>query len=497
MRLVFRFVLLTAIVSLTGALAGASDDEPRSKRERGELHERSSKKSFDRNRIVGTRRDDELPGTPGDDLILGRRGDDLLQGRGGDDRMRGGRGEDRLESSLGDDVLVGGRDEDTFYVEFGSSRRVVIRDFDVEEDRLLVGGGVPGRLGKSNLQGSRSGTTLVLSNGTEELEIVFRGVRKRKILRKAIIEFERDFPGYGNLQILALYDDSLAHEGPVFLEESEELVFTSNRLIDDMGEQFVVVSSYDTDSGKTKDLGLSDAIPMANGATRARSGDIIFCRQGNFTFPAGLSRYDPESGQVSDVVSGVDGLQFNSPNDVVESSRGEILFTDPQYGFEQKFRPPPQLGNWVWLYDPSTENFTVLADDLSRPNGIAFSNDERYLYVTDSGWAVGDGTTIPGGPRNVYRYRINRGEGGVSLSDRQLLASAEVEIADGVKVDAAGNVWYSTGAGLHALGPGGLTLGAVAVPGGAANFVITEEGIFVMGETALYLLRRAEDSDHD
>ena len=85
----------------------------------------------------------------------------------------------------------------------------------------------------------------------------------------------------------------------------------------------------------------------------------------------------------------------------------------------------------------------------------------------------------------------------MSLSDRQLLASAEVEIADGVKVDAAGNVWYSTGAGLHALGPGGLTLGAVAVPGGAANFVITEEGIFVMGETALYLLRRAEDSDHD
>ncbi len=117
MRLVFRFLFLIAIVSLTGALAGASDDERRSKRERGEFLERSSKKSFDRNRIVGTRRDDVLPGTPGDDLILGRRGDDLLQGRGGDDRIRGGRGEDRLESSLGDDVLVGGRDEDTFYVE--------------------------------------------------------------------------------------------------------------------------------------------------------------------------------------------------------------------------------------------------------------------------------------------------------------------------------------------------------------------------------------------
>ncbi len=81
MRLVFRFLFLIAIVSLTGALAGASDDERRSKRERGEFLERSSKKSFDRNRIVGTRRDDVLPGTPGDDLILGN------PGCGGDDQV--------------------------------------------------------------------------------------------------------------------------------------------------------------------------------------------------------------------------------------------------------------------------------------------------------------------------------------------------------------------------------------------------------------------------
>jgi gluconolactonase len=110
---------------------------------------------------------------------------------------------------------------------------------------------------------------------------------------------------------------------------------------------------------------------------------------------------------------------------------------------------------------------------------------------------VGDGTIDPDGPRNVYRYRINRTSGRVFLSDRQLLATAEVGIADGVKVDVAGNVWYSTGAGLHALSPVDEVLGAVAVPGGAANFAITEEGIFVMGETGLYLLLRAEDSHRD
>ncbi|MGE4649436.1 MAG: SMP-30/gluconolactonase/LRE family protein [Myxococcota bacterium] len=316
-------------------------------------------------------------------------------------------------------------------------------------------------------------------------------------MREAIIEFARDFPGYGNLRILALYDDPLAHEGPVRLEDSDELVFTSNRLSDDTGEQYVAVSSYDTDSGKTTDLGLSESIPMANGATLARDGNIIFDRQGNFETSAGLSSYDPRTGHVAAIVSTVDGLQFNSTNDVVESSRGELLFTDPQYGFEQGFRPPPQLGNWVWLYDPSSETFTVLADNLNRPNGIALSNDESHVYVTDSGWAVGDGTIIPDGPRNVYRYRLQRADDRVFLSDRQLLASAEVGIADGVKVDTAGNLWYSTGAGLHALSATDEVLGAVAVPGGAANFAITEEGIFVMGETGLYLLLRAEDSHRD
>ena len=497
MRQLVSFLVLIGLAGIAGAHAAASNEALSSNSEPSAVGERSSDRSVDRNRIVGTRRDDQLTGTSGDDLIVGRRGDDLLRGGEGDDTIRGGRGDDRLETSGGRDVLVGGRGEDTFYIAFGSSRHIKIRDFDVDQDRLLVAGGNLDALGSTSLRSRRGGTTLVLSRGTEELEVMFRGVRKRELLREAVIEFTSDFPGYGNLQILALYGDPLAHEGPVYLEDSEELVFTSNRLTDGTGQQYVAVSSYDTDSGKTTDLGLSDAISMANGATLARDGHIIFDRQGNLMVPAGLSRYNPRTGHVTNVVSSVDGLAFNSPNDVVESRRGELLFTDPQYGFEQGFRPPPELGNWVWLYDPSVQTFTILADDLSRPNGIALSNDEKYLYVTDSGWAIGDGTIDPDGPRNVYRYRINRADDEVFLSNRQLLATAEVGIADGVKVDAEGNVWYSTGAGLHVLSPMDDVLGAVAVPGGAANFAITGEGIFVMGETALYLLLPAEDPDHD
>ena len=461
----------------------------------------------ERERFTGTRDDDFLVGTSGDDRIAGRRGDDHLLGLGGNDRLRGGRGDDDvnggsgadvlhgnrgndvLRSDGGSDVLIGGRGKDVFFIGAGSVGPVKIRDFDPDEDRLLIAMKGLHPLSDDSLVDARRGAKLVLATNDGEVEITFRGVSKRA-LGEAVIEFPSDFPGYGNLRLLSLYDEALAHEGPVYLEDSDTLVFTSNRLMDSMGDQFVAISSYDPDSGETTDLGLSDLIPMANGATLSRDGEIIFDRQGNLDASAGLSRYDPDTGLVTDIVSSVDGLAFNSPNDVVESSRRELWFTDPQYGFEQGFRPPPELGNWVWLYDRATEAFTVLADDLSRPNGIALSNDERHLYITDSGWAIGDGTIDPDGPRNLYRYRVNREDGEVFLSDRRLLATAEIGIPDGVKIDEKGRVWYATGAGLHVLSQRSRPIGFVSVPGGSSNFALADDGIFVMGETALYMLPR-------
>jgi gluconolactonase len=495
MRQSLYFFVLMSVTVLAGFEGASAEGAHGTRLERHTLQDRSSNPSTDLQRIVGTRRDDDLHGTPADDLIVGRKGDDRLRGGEGNDKLRGGKGNDRLETTSGHDVLVGGPGEDSFYVVFDGSRTVTIRDFDIDDDHLLIEGHALDRLGRTSVQRARRGAALVVSRDGEELKILFRGVRKRALLRDAVIEFTSDFQGYGNLQVLEFYTDPLAHEGPVFLEDTEELVFTSNRLSDTAGNPFVVVSSYDTDADETTDLGLSDAIPMANGATLSRDGGIVFDRQGNLASSAGLSRWDPITEAVTDLVSSADGLAFNSPNDVTESSRGELLFTDPQYGYEQGFRPAPELGNYVWLYDRNTDALTRLVEDLVRPNGITLSNDEQFAYVTDSGWAVGDGSINDEGPRNVYRYRLDRIDGEVILSDRELLATAEVEIADGVKVDPLGNVWYSTGAGLHILSPTDEVLGSVSVPGGAANFAITSEGVFVMGETALYLLLPGDDNE--
>ncbi|MEC7583669.1 MAG: SMP-30/gluconolactonase/LRE family protein [Planctomycetota bacterium] len=464
--------------------------------------------------LKGRGGDDLLEGLGGDDVLKGRRGDDVLDGGPGADLLRGDRGDDLLRTDGSGDSLIGGRGDDTFYVSAGSDGTVVIRDFDPDDDRVVIAMVGLAGLNSQNLVQTGRHTTLTLTTATNSLEVCFRGVR-RADLQEANIEFVSQTPGFGNLRLISLYDDPLAHEGPTALDDGDELVFVSNR-INPNGNQFVVVSQFEadegdtvdiTDSGETIDLGLRDAIVMANGATLSNSGNIIFCRQGNMAVPAGLSLFDPETGQVTDILSEHDGKQFNSPNDVVESSLGKIWFTDPEYGFQQGFRPLPESGNNVWLFDPATGATTAVVQSpatglpldplpglapLSRPNGIALSNDEQFLYVTDTGFQIGNGDILANGPRSVYRYRINRVNGETFLSDRETIATATNNIPDGVKVDPAGNVWYATGDGLHTIDPDNTPIGLARVPGGAANFELIDTGIYVMGEGALYFLPRLE-----
>jgi gluconolactonase len=87
------------------------------------------------------------------------------------------------------------------------------------------------------------------------------------------------------------------------------------------------------------------------------------------------------------------GRPFNSPNDVVVHSDGSIWFTDPNYGWEQSIRPQPKLPNQVYRYDPATRGIRAIADGFNRPNGICFSPDEKTVYVTDTDWIHGDGST--------------------------------------------------------------------------------------------------------
>jgi gluconolactonase len=120
----------------------------------------------------------------------------------------------------------------------------------------------------------------------------------------------------------------------------------------------------------------------------------VVCEQGSRTTAAAITLVERPRGHTETLVDGWRGRPLNSPNDVVGISNGTVWFTDPCYGRLQGFRPPPALADRVYRYDPTTGALDVVADGLDKPRGLAFSPDERTLYVGDSG-AVHTGSHLP------------------------------------------------------------------------------------------------------
>jgi gluconolactonase len=291
------------------------------------------------------------------------------------------------------------------------------------------------------------------------------------------------------VRIVATYDKPLAHEGPVFLPERHSLFFTSNRLHRPDGSQYVVVSLFDVYSGQTTDLRLSHLIPMANGAFRLKNGSIVLTMQGDLKHPAGLASFDLNRNTVTFLTKGYAQYQFNSPNDVVQANDLSLWFTDPQYGYEQGFRPKPTMGNWVWWLDGAGRSQRLLIDGFAKPNGIAFSRDQRYVYVTDSGNISGNGVRNSDLPRTIYRFRLINTPDGPLATDRTTFAVVTKGIPDGLKVDGQDRVWTATGAGLEVFSPGGMPLAVIPIDGGISNFALTNDGgAYLMGETKIYRL---------
>lgn len=191
-----------------------------------------------------------------------------------------------------------------------------------------------------------------------------------------------------------------AHEACVFIPSTGDLFVTSNRIVNPANEddQKILITKVNISSDASaarRDEIPQTAIVMANGGVNYKGG-ILFCDQGNHTSPAGLYYMDARPPHATTpVLLDFNGRSFNSLNDVVvHPLDGSIWFTDPMYGAEQGFRPPAQLPNQVYRYDPANGGgVRAVADGFDRPNGLCFSPDLETLYVTDTGYIHGDGTT--------------------------------------------------------------------------------------------------------
>jgi gluconolactonase len=195
------------------------------------------------------------------------------------------------------------------------------------------------------------------------------------------------------------HDYPFAHEAGVFIAQDNTLFVTSNQFDDPKtGERTIRISKVCLPVDRASKSVVCEEIeapevPMANGGVNYRDG-ILFCAQGTLSEPGGLVWMDAKPPYpCSPLISSFHGRHFNSVNDVVVHSDGSIWFTDPIYGYEQGIRCKPQLPSQVYRFDPENKSIRAVADGFQRPNGICFSPDEKIVYVTDTDWIHGDGTT--------------------------------------------------------------------------------------------------------
>jgi len=284
-----------------------------------------------------------------------------------------------------------------------------------------------------------------------------------------------------------------AHEGPVYVKKENALYFTTvpaNSNIPVHGFKEVAIKRIALDSNQfplSASAETTVRVPsnMANGMTLDREGRLVICEQGTAATPARVSRMDLDTREVETVVNEWRGLRFNSPNDVVVKSDGTVWFTDPGYGALQGFKPAPMVGDYVYRFDATTNQTSVVADSFNKPNGLAFSPDESILYINDSAAIQGPGTYFVSLPHHIRAFDVLEGR---HLVNERLFAVVTPGIPDGLKVDSSGRVYSSSASGLLVYNTTGDLIGEIIAPG-VANFAFGGPGnnvLYMMADRVIW-----------
>jgi gluconolactonase len=241
-------------------------------------------------------------------------------------------------------------------------------------------------------------------------------------------------------------------EGPVWFGDARCLIWSdipNDRMLR-WDEETATVTTFRKPSG------------YANGNTRDRQGRLVTCEHGGRR----VSRTE-YNGRITTLIDRLDGKRLNSPNDVVVRRDDSIWFTDPPFGLQGDYegeRAPQELPANLYRLDARTGQVTVLDSEIAGPNGLAFSPDERTLYVVESRTA----------PRRILAYDVI--DDGTRLARKRVLIDAGPGgTPDGFRCDEDGNLWCGWGMGSADLdgvlifSPEGEKIGRIALPERCAN----------------------------
>ena len=221
--------------------------------------------------------------------------------------------------------------------------------------------------------------------------------------------------------------------------------------------------------------------PGSNGLTLDNNGQLYVAQHGNRQ----IIKHE-RKGPITVISNSINGQKLNSPNDLVFKSDGTLYFTDPPYGLEKNYTDPKKETPFQGVYRVKNGKTELLTKEVGGPNGIAFSPDEKFLYV--SNWDIRDIMNA----KKLYRFPVKSdgtlGKGEVFYEMDQ---TNEAEALDGVKVDLKGNVYVSAPGGVWIISPEGKLLGKIIGPERPANMAWGDDGktLYLAAHKGLYKIR--------
>ncbi|MDB5849105.1 MAG: gluconolactonase [Rhodoferax sp.] len=275
---------------------------------------------------------------------------------------------------------------------------------------------------------------------------------------------------FPNVHVETLYTGCRWAEGPAWFAAGRYLVWSdipNDRML-----------RWDECSGSVSTF--RQPAMNTNGHTVDLQGRLVSCEHRGRC----VSRTEHD-GSRTVLVAQVDGKRLNSPNDVVVKSDGSLWFTDPSYGIDSDYEGDAALGEigGCHVYRLGADGKVArVADGFVQPNGLAFSPDERTLYIADTG-----ATHRSDGPRHIRRFRVS--DDGASLSGGDVFAECEAGLFDGFRVDTRGHLWTSAGDGVHCYAPDGSLIGKIKLPEAVANVCFGGpklNRLFICATTSLY-----------
>jgi len=269
-----------------------------------------------------------------------------------------------------------------------------------------------------------------------------------------------------NLNLKQVHTGSIWTEGPCYLKKLNKIIWSdipNNRML---SFDFNKVEIFRSPSN------------FSNGNTTDNEGNLITCEHG-----ARRVTTTDQNGVITLIADEYNEKRLNSPNDVCVHSNGTIFFTDPPYGIINPKRVEGFPGKMmyggcnVFKYEPKKKSLEALVTDMERPNGIALSFDESYLFISNTG-----------DTKYMRRYEIDKN---LKVSKPiEFVKSDPEHVLDGFRFDVDNNLWSSCGKGVACYAPSGAKIGYIKIPETVSNVDFGgPEGktLFITASTSFYM----------